>query len=71
MQIFQRYQTGSNGWNLDIITSTGMVGVALNGPQSKHYDGDFMTPEEAERIAEGLLRAAKEARERVTETVDA
>jgi len=69
--MIRRYKTGSEGRALNIVVGKGKVGVSLTGPEGGHYPGKFMTPDQADRIALGFLRASKAAREKAAKTVTA
>jgi hypothetical protein len=71
----RKFSTGDSGWGICITSGTGAVEVAITGPQSGHYNGDWMTPEQAEEIGLGLIHSAQDARDKaasaVSETVAA
>lgn len=63
-RLTKNYPTGDAGWGICIASYIDQVEIAVTGPQSGHYPGDVMTPEQADTIALGLIRAAQKARER-------
>jgi hypothetical protein len=66
-KVGRQFSTGDAGWGIYITSGDDKVEIAVTGPQGGHYAGDWMTPEEAEQIALGLVRAAQKAREKATQ----
>jgi hypothetical protein len=64
MKITNTFPTGDIGWGLSVTIGSGLVEAAITGPVSGHYNGDWMTPEEAEAIGVGFIQAAQAAREK-------
>lgn len=60
----KKFTTGDSGWGVTITSGKIGVELAITGPQSGHYSGDWMTPEQAEKIGMGLIHKAQEARDK-------
>lgn len=66
-RVTKKFPTGDAGWGICITAGTGLVEAAITGPKFGHYSGDWMTPEEAEKIGLDLIQAAQTAREKAEE----
>jgi hypothetical protein len=60
----RNFPAGSDGWGVCVTAGKGVVEVSISGPQTGHYPGDWMTPEQAEVIGLGIIQAAQTAREK-------
>lgn len=60
----KNFPAGDSGWGVCITSGKIGVEIAITGPKSGHYPGDWMTPEQAEEIGLGLIHKAQEARDK-------
>jgi hypothetical protein len=70
MKTVQNFPTGDSGWGVAITSGKIGVEIAITGPQSGHYNGDWMTPEQAEAIGLGIIHAAQTTREKSAEKAE-